>query len=217
MLYIVSNQNYLPLNSGTTTLRRHWCVASIVDKAVANTPKITSMYSKRSLNVSATDRKKIKKGVLSFIVNDIRPMYSITGFGLRELLSIFTYIGSIYGMLDADAVKEILPCPSTVTKNILELKTETANFFSDLLKISFSKTGGAITLDGWSDSVRKVHYIGFTCHFITESNEKLILHDRVIGVILKHVMLMIEKQECILKVNCSRFLMNSVCIILLII
>lgn len=64
------------------------------------------------------------------------------------------------------------------------LITENAKNVRDLIKIEiksiYEKYGGSMSMDCWTDKSRKLCYFGFTLHYISEENDKLLLNDRLL-------------------------------------
>lgn len=97
-------------------------------------------------------------------------MYALEGEGLRDLLSTFHLLGSVYGSSNLDEVSHYLPGRQTVSSHIHTLaenikcaiKKELYGIFGD------SGPGGAISLDIWSDNYLQKSYIGVIAHYIDE-------------------------------------------------
>lgn len=98
----------------------------------------------------------------------MRSMSAITGIGLQNLLSTFTKIGARYGELNCEQVDEILPNPTTVSRNMQVTAAETRFLLCSDLRMIFEDIGGAITLDIWTDDFKKISYIGVTFHYIAD-------------------------------------------------
>lgn len=72
------------------------------------------------------------------------------------------------------------------------MRNHIANDYSNLkekialeIKEAFKFSGVAVCLDLWQDKLRKIHYLGATCHYLQRDNEtqKLKLHSRVLQLV----------------------------------
>lgn len=58
-----------------------------------------------------------------------------------------------------------------------KVRSELSSILSDVMP----KFGGAVSLDCWLDKAKKMTFFGFTIHFITEDENGLKLHDRILA------------------------------------
>lgn len=77
-----------------------------------------------------------------------------------------------------EACAEILPHPTTVSRQLLDLANNLVPQLGQLLHPQFLNVGGAISLDIWSDDFKKQSYMGVIVHFL---DEKFALHDRILA------------------------------------
>lgn len=170
---------YAPKN-GTSNLYKHKCV----NKSLQTENKPISDFFKASNDIKSKLTQGIKqdmqRGAVAFTVLDMRPMHALFGHGLATLLSIFTCIGFKYGYLTPELCAEILPHPTTISRNILNMANDLIPKLSDLVRPAFSNIGGGITIDIWTDDCRKQSFMSLTvtAHFVDESFH---LHDRVLA------------------------------------
>lgn len=146
--------------TGTSTLKRHKC--SSIDKQ----QKITSYLSGKNTPKVAKDL--INQKITNFVCRDLRPFDIIIGQGFREFSQELINIGSIYGCLKVD---DLLPHPTTVSRNIIKEAESVKSNITDKLKDIFELNGGAFTSDMWTDDYRKISYISLTVHYIDENWE----------------------------------------------
>lgn len=107
-------------------MKRHGCyeLASAVSKP-SGSQGIQSFFHKvpkrEEMAISSSHNTMVSESTLRYIVQDIRPMRSVAGDGLLNLLSTFTLIGAKYGELNVIQIKQILPHERTVSiiKNII--------------------------------------------------------------------------------------------------
>lgn len=178
-------KNVYPHNhrNGSSNLSKHKCVKNVQSNtAVAGSSQSTiPEYCIAPTNLkqkfSEHLKKDLNKSCASFVVLDMRPMYAMAGNGLAKLLSTFTYIGLKYGFLSPETCSEVLPHPTTVSRNISKMADVLVPQLANFLHPIILNIGGAVTLDVWTDDFMKRSYLGLTAHFI-DSDFKL--HDRVI-------------------------------------
>lgn len=91
-------------------------------------------------------------------------MYAVKGEGLSDLLSVFSMIGATHGEISSENCTKIMPHPTTITRNVHVLAQAVAKTLADVVQPIYSRFGGAITLDLWSDKFRKRTYLGVTSH-----------------------------------------------------
>lgn len=96
---------------------RHRCYEASI--APSGSQQITSFFhkvhKKEDVAVSKYHKNMVSESCLRFVVQDIRPMKSVAGDGLINLLSTFTVIGARYGELSVDQIKQITPSERTVS------------------------------------------------------------------------------------------------------
>lgn len=105
----------LKLSDNSKTLKRH------AEKCNA-TEQITDHFVPEMVQprkkIKISDKKLVKDAAMEFIIRDLRPISSINGDGMRELLSRMTYLGAKYGYLTPEAIDELKLLPSRQTVNI---------------------------------------------------------------------------------------------------
>jgi hypothetical protein len=80
--------------------------------------------------------------------------------------------------LRAVGATELLPHPTTISRNLNETATVLRDCVSKEVKDVFSGVSGAITLDLWSDVYRKINYLGVTVITLTMENSKTVSYAR---------------------------------------
>jgi hypothetical protein len=137
--------------SGNTTNLKSHLQQCIKGPSKSKTSTISSFFtsSKSKLSHKSKRYKELTRGLLNFVVRDVRPFNVIEGKGFRAFMNL--------------AVPEyVLPSNSTITK-LSDHKTrqEKINFKSHLQKI----LNICLTIDFWRS--RAVNsYLDVTCHFI---------------------------------------------------
>ena len=143
---------------GTSSLKRHKCPSN------EKQPKITSFWGKKE--IPAAVKEATSKKLINLVCKDIRPFEIITGQGFKEFAQEMINIGATYGTVSVD---NLLPHPTTLSRNVVKKAESVKNDLSLKLKFIFEMTGGAFTTDMWTDDYRKVSYISLTVHYIDEN------------------------------------------------
>jgi len=91
--------------SGTIHLsvHRQTCKASIVESSSGSKipqPKLTSYFNKQSLPISA--KKDVFNACMQYVATDLRPINSLEGKGLLNLLQTCIQLGAKYGNISTD-------------------------------------------------------------------------------------------------------------------
>lgn len=152
--------------TGTSSLKRHKCSSN------EKQPKITSFWEKKEIPTAA--KEATLKRLINLICKDIRPFEIIAGQGFREFTQEMINIGATYGALSVD---NLLPHPTTLSRNVIKSAESAKNELKSKLKYVFELIGGAFTTDMWTDDYRKVSYISLTVHYIDENwqmNEQIL-------------------------------------------
>lgn len=89
-------------------------------------------------------------------------MNAVAGSGFHQVAKIFSQLGAKYGELSDENIAELLPHPTTVTRNIEKIAIKGRECLTDLLELIFTRIGGAISLDGWQDNYKRTNYLGVT-------------------------------------------------------
>ena len=160
-------------NSGTSHLRMHL-------KACENPSSSKSSDTANSKQASITEFvkhkadppkqavKQMQNAAVNFVSWDIRPLASVEGKGMVELVQTAIAIGAKYGNMSAE---KLLPSRNTVKRkldqNAALLKT---SIVGDVLTAIQQNGFVAITTDLWSD-LKMRNFISLTVHFV--KNQKL--------------------------------------------
>lgn len=67
------------------------------------------------------------------------------------------------------------------SRHIKEIAIIVRDELSSIVSEVLSKFGGSVSLDCWLDKAKKMTFFGFTVHFITEEENGLKLHDRILA------------------------------------
>lgn len=104
----------LKLCDNGKTLKRHVEKCSLREQ-------ITDFFAPEMIKpqckkIKLADKSMIKDAAVEYIVRDMRPISSISGDGIRALLSKMTYIGAKYGHMTPEAIEKthLLPSRQTV-------------------------------------------------------------------------------------------------------
>ena len=116
--------------------------------------------------IPAVVKEATSKKLINLVCKDIRPFEIITGQGFKEFAQEMINIDATYGTVSVD---NLLPHPTTLSRNVVKKAESVKNDLSLKLKFIFEMTGGAFTTDMWTDDYRKVSYISLTVHYIDEN------------------------------------------------
>lgn len=76
------------------------CVAIAKDETRIDNHFSAIYNPSKKINISTEHRRKVTQAAMNFVVKDMRPISSINGNGLNQLLSAMTAIGAKYGEMD---------------------------------------------------------------------------------------------------------------------
>lgn len=166
--------------TGTSTLLKHKCMPS---SKGAQGKSIDSFFKEKETvpsvqKPSQEDKKIIIEKITKFVCRDLRSFNIIKGKGFQELAQSLISLGSRCGDMD---VKDVLPDPTTVSRNIHQIAQNIRDEVKEELGNTIEKWGGAVTLDLWTDDYKKNSYLCMTIHYI---NDKWDLIDRVLHTTL---------------------------------
>lgn len=123
-------------------------------------------FVKKRRELTRADKTDVLNASVKFICTDLRPYNAILGDDLANLLQVFMKLGAIYGSLELDQIKEILPSPQTISRHAdtdgAELKTK---FYADLKNVLHLEGTLPLTVDIWQDKFKRVSYLGMTAHY----------------------------------------------------
>ena len=155
--------------------------------------------------ISTKVKEDTTKKIVNFVCKDLRPFETIVGLGFQELAQEFIKIGSIHGNIP---IEELLPHPTTVSRNILKEAELVKSALAGSLLEFFQISGGAFTTDCWTSPSTK-SFLSLTAHFINKEWELqniiidfIQMQDSYTGVNIKNVFLIgIKKMSLENKVN----------------
>lgn len=151
--------------TGTSGLRQHSC---LIRKGQ------TKLTFTKSLRVPEQFRKETTDKCVKFVCQDIRPYDTISGKGFTQLAQHLVDIAARIGKFD---VSEILPHPTTVSRNVEMWAQIQRKFVVDEITATISKFGCSVTADIWTETYRKTSFLSATLHYVKEQFE---LHSRVL-------------------------------------
>lgn len=168
LIYVAKN--------GTSNLSKHKCVR-LQSGAKGQISEYFRVTKDLKYELSKNVKSDIDVSATAFVACDLRPMYALEGPGLMQLLSTFTYLGSKHGAMTPEACHNILPHPTTISRQMQDKASQLLLRLSGMLDPQFKKVGGALTIDIWTDDFKKRSYMGVTAHFIDDNFK---LHDRIL-------------------------------------
>lgn len=125
-------------------------------------PSVTAFFKHSTVPNAA--KQQITDKCVEFVCRDIRPFKVVCGTGFLALADALILVGVKYGQI---AAKDILPHPTTISRNIAAraaaLKDE---IVIPHIKSFINTFGGAVTTDMWTEQYSCISYISLTIHYI---------------------------------------------------
>lgn len=100
---------------GTGKLKRHYTRCNNSDRIGINSFFDREYTPPPTKKFKTHHKVSVNEAAVSFVVNDMRPVDSVTKTGLVTLLTVFTQIGAHYGKMDQSDVLQLLPSRFTVS------------------------------------------------------------------------------------------------------
>lgn len=100
---------------GTGKLKRHYLRCNQSDRIGVNAAFDNEYQRPSSKKFKSHHKSSVNEAAVSFVVNDMRPIDSVTKVGMVTLLSVFTQIGQFYGKMEKHEVLQLLPSRYTVS------------------------------------------------------------------------------------------------------
>lgn len=121
---------------------------------------------KRSFSMTSSERDRLIRASVQYVTKDIRPYKAIEGEGMIDLLHTIWNLGEKYGSVARNELTEILPCATTVSRQVRKLAKEKKEDLTRRLSSIFSKSLFiGITCDIWQDDYKHLSYLAITSHF----------------------------------------------------
>jgi len=164
--------------SGTTYLHVHRqsCKASITESSSSSKqsqPKVTSYFNKQSLPVSA--KKDLINACMQYVATDLRPLNSLEGKRLLNLLQTCIKLGAKYGNMSTDVA---IPSRHSVKRKLGETASGIKSNLCEKVITAITENGlNGLTSDMWSD-LKMRHFLSLTVHNVSQSQ----LHARILTV-----------------------------------
>jgi len=136
-------------SGNTTNLKSHLQTCTSIKSSLSSGIQTYFQVCTSKLSVKSDRSKELTKGLMTFVIKDLKPISIVDGEGFREFMRI--------------AVPEyIVPCRMTITRQIDQMaKVEREN-----LKVALENIPNVcLTVDFWI-SMANNSYLGITCHFL---------------------------------------------------
>lgn len=165
--------------TGTSTLLKHKCLTS----SKAQGSSIVSFFKEKEKDSSSQkppqeEKKVIIDKITKFVCHDLRSFNIIKGKGFQELAQSLVSLGNRCGDID---VKDILPDPTTISRNINHVAQNLRDEVKEELRKTVYNWGGAVTLDMWTEDFKKNSYLCMTIHYVDDNWDLIerVLHTTV--------------------------------------
>jgi len=139
--------------SSPSTLTRHKCVSSS-----RNTKNAT---------VSNETKDAVLKACVDLCAWDLRPFNTVKGPGFQRLSQLLLDIGGKYAKAGQISGTDVLPHPSTVSRNISEIAESLRQQFLPEVKECLLDRACAFDADLWTEKFTQTHYLTITCQYVT--------------------------------------------------
>lgn len=153
---------YMGRQTGTSTMKRHKC------RVVSNQASIVSHCVSGVSSISKSDKDTVTRACADFVCKDLRPFSTVSGDGFIQLVqSVIDVQRKHNTRLNA---KDLLPHPTTVSRNVEKRAAAVLTELADLLQDAFLN-GGQVSFTGdiWTDSHRQRSFLTLTTHWIADN------------------------------------------------
>lgn len=114
------------------------CVPIAKENDRIDTHFSSTYHPNKKRKILIEDRKSITQAAINFVVNDLRPICSVEGDGLNNLLSKMTFIGVKYGAMSVKDLEasRLIPSRQTVSHSsfsfsFMTVKLESNNIYME--------------------------------------------------------------------------------------
>jgi len=123
--------------------------------------------NKPTVPITNEVKSKFVELCVNFCAKDIRPFTVVSEEGFKDVAQELIRIGSVYGNVP---VNDVLPNPTTVSRNICKTADQVRNKISANI-LPFVQSGRcAATTDMWTD-LKQTAYLSLTLHYVNDSWE----------------------------------------------
>ena len=161
--------NFFSYNSksGTSHLRRHNC-------GKKTSFKLTNFLKPQTSSTDKSDKQTVLQAAIKLCSKDLRPFDIVSGEGFINFAQVLINIGAKKGNIDAS---DILPHPTTISRNIVETAETLRSEIIPYLKVKIEEGLCAASTDMWTDDFKKKSYTALTVHYFDDEwnlNSKLL-------------------------------------------
>lgn len=150
--------SYNSAKSGTSHLRRHHC-----NKKPSS--KVTEFFKPQTPSVDKNEKQIVLQAAIKMCSKDLRPFDILSGEGFIHFAQTLINIGAKRGVIN---VSDILPHPTTVSRNTVEtaekLRRESIPYLNEKIIKGFCSA----STDMWTDDFRKRSFTAVTLHYFDE-------------------------------------------------
>lgn len=114
------------------------------------------------IKITAAEKKSLGNAVTYWVARNLVPFNIVSGDGFKLVSAELIKIGDTYNKQEID-IDYMLPDRNTISSNVPKLYN---HYFNDIKSEIAKVKYGAITTDMWSDSHKKLAYMGVTLHYV---------------------------------------------------
>lgn len=107
----------------------------------------------------------VMAGVVKFVCQDLRPFKIVQGEGFLEMADALIRVGARFG--ENLKARDVFPHPTTISKEVSQVAEVHRRDFKKRAMES-AKQGIGISLDIWTDKVRKHSYVNINMHYVDD-------------------------------------------------
>lgn len=111
-------------------------------------------------------KKLITTKMVEFCAKDMRPFEIVSGQGFKALLQHIWSLGAFYGNKN---VGDILPHPTTISRNVSSIKKEMEQQIVPVIEKAIMNMECSATTDMWTETHKNNHFLTMTSHFFDTS------------------------------------------------
>jgi len=148
--------------TGTSHLKRHKC--AVITKGNSSMDEFVT--KKIKIKIPEKVSHDAVDECVKFCALDLRSFLAINGDGFKSLCQFLVNTGAKYGAVD---VNDVLPNPTTVSRNCIKTATTLRNELMSKLILYIEQKRCSTTTDMWTDNYKKIGYTAVTIHYIDDN------------------------------------------------
>ncbi|CAF1598618.1 unnamed protein product [Rotaria sp. Silwood1] len=161
-----------PLSNTTITTSSSSSSISFTSSSTPSTQtRLNQMGFTKQVKFTENDITKMKDLSVKWVCGDIRPFSILDDIGFRNLAQECVRLGTVHGMFD---INEVLRGEKSISRHVSSFADTSREQIKEILSIPLKEHSLTICPDYWTDSYKKISYLGVTviivdndCHYKT--------------------------------------------------